>query len=138
VQRINGEGVALTFDPRPEFIPSRHTRLRTDGRVECADTFEGGNVGCLVSGWCILRDGHSGDCEEFREVWPGADEPFERPEPNPILVAFREDDFEPIDYLIHLDQDHKWHYGADVTPEHVEHARKVLTRLTNLTKEAHE
>lgn len=141
------------LDPRPEFIPSRHTRLRADGRIECADTFEGGNVGCLVSGWCILRDGHSGDCEEDRGIWPGADEPFERPAPNPILVALRTslhnhlagveewlDAYDRFDtYGGTIDWDfpgHEFHALTIATPDQIDHARKVLVRLANLTKGA--
>jgi hypothetical protein len=47
---------------------------RTDGRLEVADTFDANQrYGCQKDGWCILTNGHNGDCNEDREVWPGPD-----------------------------------------------------------------
>lgn len=48
------------------------TRLRADGRLEVADT-EAANTayGCKKDNWCILADGHAGDCNEDRDMWAG-------------------------------------------------------------------
>lgn len=54
-------------------------RLRTDGRYEVADTREGNEgFGCNRDDWCVLIDGHVGECEEDREVWAGPDQPYAR------------------------------------------------------------
>lgn len=48
------------------------THRRSDGRLEVADTAEANNqYGCVRDGWCILADGHTGECNEDRELWPG-------------------------------------------------------------------
>lgn len=48
------------------------THLRQDGRLEVADTEQANRqFGCTRDGWCILVDGHRGDCNEDRDVWPG-------------------------------------------------------------------
>jgi hypothetical protein len=47
---------------------------RTDGRLEVADTGPANDrYGCQVDDWCILANGHDGDCNEDREAWPGPD-----------------------------------------------------------------
>ena len=59
-----------------------------------------------------------------------------RPDPNPILVAFRIDCADPSEtvaevaewYLLDLDE-------CGNLPEHIDHARKVLTRIMNIHKE---
>lgn len=49
-------------------------RKRSDGRYEVADSFEADAAhGCERDHWCILSDGHEGNCNEDREVWVGAD-----------------------------------------------------------------
>lgn len=50
------------------------TRLRTDGRHEVADHAAADKAhGCQHDDWCILADGHTGDCCEDREVCAGPD-----------------------------------------------------------------
>lgn len=45
---------------------------RTDGRLEVADTLQSNAAyGCSRDHWCILADGHDGDCDQDRELWPG-------------------------------------------------------------------
>lgn len=44
------------------------TAYRRDGREEVADTGMANLLyGCEADGWCILRNGHAGDCCEDRE-----------------------------------------------------------------------
>lgn len=51
------------------------TRKRSDGRLEVADHAEADDTyGCQRDSWCILADGHEGDCCDDREVWAGPDE----------------------------------------------------------------
>lgn len=55
-----------------------HLRLRADGRYEVADRGDADAAhGCTRDDWCILADGHSGDCADgSRESWPGPDTPY--------------------------------------------------------------
>jgi hypothetical protein len=51
------------------------TRLRSDGRREVADTEQANELyGCTQEDWCILTNGHHGECWEDREVWAGLGE----------------------------------------------------------------
>lgn len=46
------------------------TRRRSDGRLEVADNEKSNDLyGCKRDDWCILADGHQGDCNDDREVW---------------------------------------------------------------------
>lgn len=57
-----------------------HTRLRSDGRLEVADTGEANDLfGCTRDGWCILTNGHEGDCDEDRELWLGPNTAYPDP-----------------------------------------------------------
>lgn len=50
------------------------THRRSDGFEEVADTFDANQrYGCTRDNWCILTNGHAGDCNEERELWPGPD-----------------------------------------------------------------
>lgn len=54
---------------------------RTDGRLEVADTGPANDrYGCKIDDWCILTDGHQGDCDEDRELWLGPDTEYETEE----------------------------------------------------------
>lgn len=54
-----------------------HTRLRSDGRMEVADTEEGNDLyGCKQDHWCILANGHDGECNEDRELSVGPNIPY--------------------------------------------------------------
>ena len=51
-------------------VPEFDTRQRTDGRYEVADTRPANErYGCKLDDWCILANGHEGDCNDDREVW---------------------------------------------------------------------
>ena len=57
---------------RPWELSSPMVHRRTDGRLEVADTGPANDShGCQLDDWCILANGHSGDCDEDRELWPG-------------------------------------------------------------------
>jgi hypothetical protein len=54
------------------------TRLRSDGRLEVADSAEANRLhGCTVDSECILTDAHPGPCSHDREVDSGADQDYE-------------------------------------------------------------
>jgi len=52
-----------------DWADSFHLSQRPDGRYEVDDSARGNAAfGCQRDGWCILRDGHEGECNEQREV----------------------------------------------------------------------
>lgn len=68
-----GRPVSVWLTPQADPATGRVSR-RTDGRLEVADE-RGANeaYGCRLDDWCILVDGHDGDCNEDREHWEGPD-----------------------------------------------------------------
>lgn len=54
-----------------DFMPAEWNNeltLRRDGRLQVADTKNADQLyGCTLDHWCILRDGHAGNCNEDRE-----------------------------------------------------------------------
>ena len=101
---VNGPMVTV-FDPRPEFIPARSTETRPYWVEPHA--------------WAWMGDAD-------REALVG------RPEPNPILVAFREegdDGWESVYPYVVMDLDEP---PFDATPEQIDHARRVLSKLAAL------
>lgn len=71
-----------------------HVRVRSDGRIECADTVWGAQVGCRTSSDCILTEGHAGDCCGDREVWLGEDVPYPDEAPLVLCVLTASNDME--------------------------------------------
>ena len=104
-----------TYDPRPEFEPTRDP-LPWMGKFGDA------------SHSAIRGGGFEGEAFD----WAPRREQFDTPV-NPILAGLREDDSPNratllLDYL-----DHDAVFMTDWTSEQIDHARKVLTRLANLT-----
>ncbi|EPD84062.1 MULTISPECIES: hypothetical protein [Microbacterium] len=68
-----GRPVSVWFTPQADPSTGRVSR-RADGRLEVADE-RGANeaYGCSIDDWCVLVDGHDGDCNEDREHWEGPD-----------------------------------------------------------------
>lgn len=111
--------LAWGFDPRPEFIPSRYADEIQELRDDIGD------------------NPHPDDFVLERETLAEF-VAYRRPEPNPILVAFREearlqregDGFDiPTQAQLWIARNE----GADdATPAQIEHATKVLARLVAL------
>jgi hypothetical protein len=60
---VTGEIVQAAHDAVHMFA------LRPDGREEVADTTEANALyGCQLDDWCILRNGHTSHCNEFRDI----------------------------------------------------------------------
>ena len=53
----------------PDRLPVlSHVFPRPDGRPEIDDTGEASLLfGCLLDNWCILTNGHPGECDDQRE-----------------------------------------------------------------------
>ena len=124
-RRVRSGHIALpgcTFDPRPEFEPTRDPKPWEDG-----GSFSWDSPGPLE------REERAEDCAVPR--WAPRRELFDTPV-NPILVQLRgELQFvgtgtaeRARSFLSDLDRDWK----ADFTPEQIDHARRVLTRLAKL------
>lgn len=106
---------ATVYDPRPEFEPTRDP---------WPYTHTGGS-----------RHAFPGTLDGERLVWAPRREQFDTPV-NRVLGEFRECDGDPVAWLLWLDQTPISQMGVDPTPEEVDHARRVLTRLANWKEQA--
>lgn len=105
-----------TFDPRPEFIPSRWQVIRWDGLlVSEHDDFE--------------------DAEAASMFWTGSNVvKVERSETSPILVEFRAAEApDKVSRWLDLLDAEGLRGDNDWSPQMIEHARRVLSHLANLT-----
>ena len=103
---------APLWDPRPEFAPTRDKRPWK-----------------LTSGWREFPTLEAGTRRGYLPVWMPDREQFDTPV-NPILVAFRAGTLDVDWFLYEYNHDtDSWVW--DRTPEQIDHARRVLTRLAN-------
>lgn len=111
-----GEIVVTHFAPRVECIPSRDPE---PVRYVRGFSRQGGGIGLDM-------------LHRFPHLYVFDPRPeYTRPEPNPILVAFREPKAATIwHFIASLDEPAVWWPNA--TPADIEDARKVLTRLVEV------
>lgn len=105
-------------DPLPFYCESGDHR--TEGRMVPATAGQGYVTHPCSHFWKLSRR-------------PEYDLPQHNPT-NPILVKFRERSY-PVAYWVHRLSKGDLPCGVEASIEQIDHARRVLTRLTNFTKE---
>lgn len=123
-----GPRVSVWFTPAADPSSGRVSR-RSDCRLEVVDA-EDANLayGCRLDDWCILADGHDGDCNEDREHWEGPDVLYPaEPTPAERLAEYEAPRAEDIAEAEAYAEAQAW--LEPVTPERVASSARTIAQL---------